>query len=61
MVRRIAASKVYTADGALYRNHVVELENSVLTAHYPLSEEQAMTEWHDGTIVVDETQHIQLQ
>lgn len=40
---------------------MVELENGVLTAHYPLSGEQAMTEWHDGTIVVDETQHIQLQ
>ena len=48
--RRIAASKVII-DGVSYTNHVVELTNGILTAHYPLKGEQAMTEWYSETLI----------
>ena len=61
-VRRIAANKVHFIPAeACYTNHVIELTDGILTSHYPLLAEQAMTEWYDGTILVDETLHIQLQ
>ena len=59
-LRRIAANKVCLPSGECYRNHVVELMDGSVTSHYPLLHEQALTEWHQGTIVVDETLHIQL-
>lgn len=51
-VRRIAANKIII-DGTAYTNHVVELTDGVLTAHYPLRGEQAMTEWHTGELTYE--------
>lgn len=48
-VRKIAANKIII-DGTPYTNHVVELLDGVLIAHYPLRGEQAMTEWYTGTL-----------
>lgn len=48
-LRKIAANKIII-DGIPYTNHVVELLDGVLVAHYPLDGEQAMTEWHTGTL-----------
>ena len=47
--KRIAASRVII-DGVSYTNHVVELTDGVLTTHYPLHGEQAMTEWYSDTL-----------
>ena len=48
-LRRIAANKIII-DGTTYTNHIVELLDGVLVSHYPLDGEQAMTEWHTGTL-----------
>lgn len=49
--RRLAANNVII-DGTQYHNHVVELLDGILTSHYPLQGEQAMTEWVQGTISI---------
>lgn len=50
--RRLAANNVII-DGISYRNHVVELSaDGILTSHYPLHGEQAMTEWVQDIITI---------
>lgn len=49
--RRLAANNVII-DGTHYHNHVVELLDGILTTHYPLHGEQAMTEWVQGTLSI---------
>ena len=51
-LRKIAANKIII-DGTAYTNHVVELLDGVLVSHYPLDGEQAMTEWHTGTLTYE--------
>ena len=51
--RRLAANNVII-DGIEYKNHVVELLDGILTSHYPLHGEQAMTEWVQGTLSICE-------
>jgi len=49
---RIAANKV-SIDGKWYSNHVVEIDEGMMTAHYPLTQELEHTEWWREVIVED--------
>ncbi|MDO5482992.1 MAG: hypothetical protein Q4F47_08150 [Bacteroidaceae bacterium] len=51
-MRKVAASKVYINEKEFYVNHVVELFNHLVINHYPLTDEQPMTEWLGGTIII---------
>lgn len=52
-LRRVAATRVYIEnEEEFHNNHVVELLNHQVVAHYPLVHEQPMTEWLGGTIIV---------
>lgn len=59
-MRKVAASRVYINEKEFYTNHVVELFNHIVTNHYPLQDEQPMTEWLGGTIIIrdQEAYHI---
>lgn len=54
-MRKIAVSRIYISKEEFYNNHVVELLNSAVVNHYPLTQEQAMTEWLGGAIVLERT------
>ena len=50
--RRIAANRIYTATDVYYDNHIVELADGHIVNICPLKEEQAMTEWVSGILVI---------
>lgn len=55
--RRIAAQRVVLADGSIHRQYVVELIDSRLANHYPLTGEIAHTEWINGLLEIDAEGH----
>lgn len=46
------ASHILIINNEFHKNHIVELINHLYSSHYPLTEEQAMTEWIGGTIII---------
>jgi len=58
-MRRIVASNIVIINKEFHKNHVVELFNHKVCSHYPLTEEQANTEWLGGSIMIigDEAYH----
>ncbi len=56
MIRRIAANLVILSEKERYVNHVVELQGSRIVRHYPLTGEQARTEWLTGTLLIEQGQ-----
>jgi hypothetical protein len=51
-MRKIAAHFVELPGGDILRQAVVEIEGSTVVRWYAFTEEQPMTEWLGGTIVV---------
>lgn len=51
-IRKVAASKIYTSEKNHLKNFVVELEDGYVSKFYPLTTEQAFTEWFTGTILL---------
>ena len=50
-LRRIAANVIQTTTGTIEQGIVV-IENGIVVQTYPFSEEEAMTEWITGTIIL---------
>lgn len=57
-MRRVAARRVYISVDNFFTNHVVELAGERVVNHYPLRQEQAMTEWLGSVIIL--TRHTTL-
>lgn len=51
-MRRVAASIVFTDARQRNKNYVVEVYDNIVVNHYPLLDEQPMTEWLGGMIVL---------
>ena len=51
-IRKVAASKIYTSEKKHLKNFVVEIEDGYVSKFYPLTTENAFTEWFTGTIVL---------
>jgi hypothetical protein len=50
--RRIASNEVITPEGQCLIQHVVELSDGIVSSLYPLTMEQANTEWMQGRLVL---------
>jgi hypothetical protein len=50
-LRRIAANVIQTTTGTIEQGIVV-IEDGIVVQTYPFSEEEAMTEWIPGTIIL---------
>lgn len=50
-LRRIAANVIKTTTGTIEQGIVV-IEDGIVVQTYPFSEEEAMTEWITGTIIL---------
>ena len=50
-LRRIAANVIQTTTGTIEQGIVV-IEDGIVVQTYPFSEEEAMTEWITGTIIL---------
>lgn len=50
-LRRIAANVIKTTTGTIEQGIVV-IEDGIVVQSYPFSEEEAMTEWITGTIIL---------
>lgn len=53
-IRKVASNILIIQDKEFYKQHVVELLDDIMIAHYPLTQEIANTEWLGGTIIVDD-------
>ena len=50
-LRRIAANVIQTTTGTI-KQGIVVIEDGIVVQTYPFSEEEAMTEWITGTIIL---------
>lgn len=50
--RRIASNEIVTHEGLCLIQHVVELENGIVSRLYPLEMELANTEWFQGRLIL---------
>lgn len=56
--RKVAVNKLYVSPQEAYINQVVELTDGIITAWHTLTDEEPMTEWLGGTLVVPCQPHL---
>jgi hypothetical protein len=57
-MRKVAACKIYFSSHDYLANQILAIENSRVVSIKELNQEEAMTEWMQGVIVLSNNRHI---